>query len=183
MFCSNCGSKQPEDMIFCGDCGTKVETMQDKQPLAENDKIATPEKEKDEKESESQPKPKKPNKRLRAVIVILLLGIAIVLIARACNSSSPARLIVGEWRNTYWGETWIFESNGRVRLREDGETASGTFNISRDNTLTVTFVFSWGNDEMTFNWVDNEETQFRDDWWVTQDSLFIDGLVFVRRQN
>jgi len=120
--------------------------------------------------------------QMKALFVLALILVFFVLILSACggSSSSPDRLIVGEWRNQ-WGDTWAFQSGGRVQLREDGERVSGTFSISRDNTLDIVLVFPGWSDEMSFTWADSEDDIGRSEWFVTQERLFFDGDAFARR--
>ena len=178
MFCKNCGTKQADDTAFCSNCGTKVGDEKLTQDSIRNQQPANMPKAENTKE-----KQKMPSKRLLTILIIALIGIALVLVVRSCNgggSSSPERLIVGEWHSD-WGETWTFQRNERVQIREGRESASGTFNVSRDNALSITLVFPWGDEEVTVTWAESEDNIGRGEWFVTSERLFFEGDVFVRR--
>jgi len=171
MFCTSCGGKLSDDSVFCSNCGKQISTD-----------ITAPIGEKNTEQQKVQGTKQKLNPKIKAILIIVLIGIALILVVRSCTGggSSQQSLIVGEWR-TNWGETWTFQRNGRVQVRDGFESVSGTFNISSDNTLTVTLIFPDGNDEMIFVWAENENVVGRWEWFITQDRLSIDGIVLARR--
>jgi len=94
----------------------------------------------------------------------------------ACRSSSPSRLIVGEWSDG--DETWTFSRNGTFRLREDGYSVSGTWRVLSDDTLDI--IFPGYVD--SFRWSSSGSNIGIEEWYVTSDRLHLSGWGTYRKR-
>jgi len=117
-------------------------------------------------------------KRKMKMRIILVLSIVLILpILSACGSSSPSRLIVGEWYDGH-GTTMIFERNGTVTERWHGDRMTASYDILNDNTLDIIDP-NYGT--LSYTWAGSLENVGGSTWFVTQEHLYFGRDVFTRR--
>ena len=117
---------------------------------------------------------------MKKISILIVLAFAVVLLVpmlSACGSSSPQRLIVGEWVDEEGEIVWVFQDNGSFRERGGGLV--GTYEVISNNTLDM-FALA-GLFEESFTWAGNSNNVGSDEWFVTRNHLYIDGDVFTRR--
>ena len=117
----------------------------------------------------------KPLKILKAFLPALLLCFAIA----GCSgnqSKPPSELIIGNWE--YRNQSWCEFYNDNTCLI--GGTA-GEYIVNDDNSITMSVYGS--DEEQSFEWASGEENIDSDHWYVTEDTLYINGMQFPRTES
>lgn len=117
-------------------------------------------------------------KKAYKFLSVLMVSILLIPLLSGCGSS-PQNLLVGEWHDG-WGEVWTFESGGTLIASSDGQSVSGRYSISRDDTLDITIFFLGANDYLSFTWVDNEDVS-RYEWFVSENNLYLGSTGTFQR--
>lgn len=110
-------------------------------------------------------------KSIKAFLPALLLCLCIV----GCSNESkpPSELIIGNWeyRNQAWCEFY------------DDSTCiiggmAGEYKIDEDNSITLTVYGT--EDPMRFEWASGPEGADIKHWYITEDTLYINGMQYPK---
>ncbi|MCQ4022279.1 MULTISPECIES: hypothetical protein [unclassified Ruminococcus] len=117
----------------------------------------------------------KPFKIFKAFLPAVLLCLTIV----GCSGNqakAPSELILGNWE--YRNQTWCeFYDDSTCII---GGMA-GEYKIKDDNSITLSV---YGSDEpLSFEWASNEESVDFEHWYVTEDTLFINGMQYPKGED
>jgi len=146
MFCSNCGTKQGEDIGFCSNCGTKIGDVRSTQNKSES---TQPDISKEDKNKGKQVH-KMPSKRLITILIVVLFGIALILIVRSCGGDGETAL-VGRWEGS--NHEWEFFSDGTIVVAHGWGDVIGSWSTD-GNRLVISGLSGdrrWINGSHTFN--------------------------------
>jgi len=119
-------------------------------------------------------------KKRKSLFSVVLIVVLLLTTLSAC-SSSPERLIVGEWEieNTLL----IIRNDGTLQVREGDWIERGKWEVRRNNELDIYFWSpGWLSYELAYTlyWSDDSSTD-EEEWHITRQNLYMSGGVLTRR--